>query len=177
MEFEVPTRRVGSPRRWPAAIPLGVAAVVLAAAVLGAREPPEPVVTGRASPSPTAAPRVIVPPAPTPVPSLARVPVLDCGDMVAWDCPRAVTAARLALHPGHAEIREAVASASLICGNAFDCPRWFLADARFVGSLSISFADGHVAWINVVEPPPDGVREGSPREFVARVVRWFEATG
>lgn len=169
MQYEARVGGVSSRRR--AAVALLAVVSVLAAAVVVARWPgPSP---ERPSPSPRAA----VIPARTPTPfvvasggSLPAPPhVVRCRDMPRTDCVRSVQAALAALASPTPSVDVAVLSATPMCHDDRDCPPELLAAARSVGSVVLTFSDQSTAWVNVFEPAPDGVREGSPRAFVAVV--------
>jgi hypothetical protein len=174
MQYEARVGGVSSRRR--AAVTLLALVCVLVSAVVLARWPGSP--TERPSPSPHAA--VVPPGTPGPPavadgsPVAAPPHVVRCRDMPRTDCVRSVQAALAALATPTPTVDVAVLSTTPMCHDDRDCPPELLAEARSVGSVVLTFEDGTTAWVNVFEPAPDGVREGSPRAFVAVV---FHHTG
>jgi hypothetical protein len=164
--YEVVGRRPG-PRRRVILLPFLIATGVLAAGFLGDG------LLGRAPASVTSVTSVSLPVAPA-VESVPAPPrVVDCGRMLAFECPAAVLVAREALGGADVSIDSARAWPTLLCGDDLDCPRALLARADPVGSVTFALSDGRVVWVNVLrEPAPTRLNETGER-LVAQVIRWF----
>jgi hypothetical protein len=190
VEYQVAAAPIARRHRSLALVPVVAGLAVVAVGLLGTRLGPDPRTALASSDrhSSASAPSSVAPSttdeaARTPAtfgpppwilvgPNLSRV--TTCGAMPLYDCRRAVFAAASILAPGRPAIREAAADPSLICGTDLDCPPDLLEGGRRVGSVAFTFVDDTRLWVNVVEPAPDGVREGSPRSFVSVVVRSFD---
>ncbi len=164
-------------------VPIVLGLGVVVTAVLGGGVGAPGAERDRAVAVATATPRAAVP-SPRPRPDAgvraaassdlpAPPSIVHCGPLSRFDCRRAVVAAVSILVRERRAIVSADVSASLICGDVLDCPASLLDRARPVGSVVLTFDDAATAWVNVVEPGPDGVREGSPRALIASVVRRF----
>ena len=166
MVFEVAPTRVGRGHgRWPVLVVAGIAAAVIAAAVIGGDSNPSPPWSDEAvaavpsstqpAPAPTRADVASLLPSssPDPRPTTAAI---TCDEGAATVCTEVVVAGLVALpddvpHPVSAEVW-----ASLFCGDDLDCPRSeFDRMAGTMGSVKFGFDTGPSAWVNVIHLLPD----------------------
>jgi hypothetical protein len=149
--------------------PLVAATAIGIAAVLGSLFPPPPHAVDVAPVETPVASRVA-----SPLASLAPV-AADCGVMNAYDCSRAVDAARLAIVDVATAVDRARAWPTLICGDNFDCPPRLLAATDPLGSVALTLVDRGVVWVNVFRVSQPNRLDENREVLDALVVRWFRA--
>jgi hypothetical protein len=178
MAFDVAPAPIHGRRSRGPVIALVIAAIgIVAAGVLtaGPAVPVGPVRSGVvAEPSvPIARGSALPPTVSTAVP--LRLPArVECHDLAASTCDRLAQATMAILSSAGPRVLAIDAWASLLCGDANDCPPAQLARAVPLGSTVVSFAGaGSRAWVNIVEPIPPAGREWVPIPPVAWVIRWL----
>lgn len=187
MAFEVapgPVRNRGSRGPVVAVVALVVGIVGLGAAAAGMAAPREPVSPGIASrqPGPVARAAASVSAAdtrPTPSASLPADPLrlpdrIECHGLDATTCRQLALATIGVLPATGLRVSGIDAWASILCGDASDCPPARLEGTRPLGSTEVSFdAPGTRAWVNVVAPLPPPGREWALTQPEAWIVRWL----
>jgi hypothetical protein len=180
----VPVRRPASRGPVIAVVALGLGIVTFAVATAGSAAPPggvAPAVAGGA-PGPVAhAPATpstrSAPPASTASPATVplRLPArIECHAVDPSTCDRLARATIGILPASGLRVSGIDAWASLLCGDAVDCPPDRLNGALLMGSTVVSFeTPGTRAWVNVIEPAPTRGREWAPAQAVAWIVRWL----
>lgn len=138
MDYRVePTRLAGRTGRTLLAA-VAVAVVVFGLAVIAIADPTAP--EGRARPSPT-------PP-----------PTVACHGLGRTACQRVADAAVVAIDDPSLPPVEAIGVwATLLCGDAFDCPPGRLETGRVAGSAVLRLVDARSLWVNVTESDAGGL--------------------
>ena len=92
-------------------------------------------------------------------PTPTRQPAIACHGLVGSACDRVAVAAVAAIDdPTLPAVHTIRVWATLLCGDAFDCPPGRLARGRVAGSAILELADARTLWVNVTESD-DGALE------------------